>query len=269
MLKTEMRNPSSTHIDKMDTIEMLKIISDENYNAVRAVEAALPSIAKATDAITKSFENGGRLFFIGAGTSGRLGIMDAAECPPTYGVSTECVQGIIAGGKDCVFVASEGAEDGLKSGINDVNEYGVKAGDVLVGISVAGGAEYVVGAMQQAKFLGATVIALTCNEDTKIEKESDICIITDTGAEVITGSTRMKAGTAHKMVLNMLTTAAMVKTGKVYENMMINVKPSNVKLKKRVIGIVCEILGVDETLAEKYLSKNDWSIRKTVEEYKK
>ena len=269
MLKTEKRNPNSTHIDKMDTIQMLKTINDENYNSVRAVEKAIPEIAKATDAISVAFENGGRLFFLGAGTSGRLGIMDAAECPPTYGVSKECVQGIIAGGKECVFVASEGAEDNLESGARDVTEYGVKAGDVLVGISVAGGADYVVGAMQKAKSLGATVIALTCNENTKIEKESDICIITDTGAEVITGSTRMKAGSAHKMVLNMLTTAAMVKTGKVYENMMINVKPSNAKLKKRVIGIVCEILGVDEELAVEYLEKNDWSIRKTVEENKK
>jgi len=269
MLKTEKRNPNSTHIDRMDTMEMLKTINDENYNSVRAVEKAIPEIAKATDAISEAFEKGGRLFFIGAGTSGRLGIMDAAECPPTYGVETECVQGIIAGGKDCVFVASEGAEDSFESGALDVTEYGVREKDVLVGISVAGGADYVVGAMQKAKSLGATVIALTCNDDTKIEKESDICIITDTGAEVITGSTRMKAGSAHKMVLNMLTTAAMVKTGKVYENMMINVKPSNAKLKKRVIGIVCEILKVDEKSAVEYLERNEWNIRKTIEENKK
>lgn len=269
MLSTEKRNPNSTHIDKMDTLNMLKVISDENYNAARAVEEALPEIAKATEVISKAFEKGGRLFFIGAGTSGRLGIMDAAECPPTYGVSTECVQGIIAGGKDCVFVASEGAEDSYQHGSDDVVSHGVRSGDVLVGISVAGGADYVVGAMRKAKELGASVIALTCNQNTKIEAESDICIITDTGAEVVTGSTRMKAGTAHKMVLNMLTTAAMIKTGKVYENMMINVRPSNVKLKKRVIGIVCEILGIDEELSEKYLTENDWSIRKTVEANKK
>ena len=269
MLKTEKRNPKSKYIDRMNTMQMLQIMSDENYNAARAVEQALPQIEAAADVISEAFENGGRLFFIGAGTSGRLGIMDAAECPPTYGVAKECVQGIIAGGRDCVFAANEGAEDGLQSGCDDVVAHGIKCGDVLVGISVAGGADYVVGAMRKAKELGASVIALTCNENSKIEKESDLCIITDTGAEVITGSTRMKAGSAHKMVLNMLTTAAMIKTGKVYENMMINVKPSNIKLKKRVIGIVCEILNIEEGLAEEFLNRNGWDIRKTIEENKK
>lgn len=265
MLNTEKRNEKSKHIDTMETAEMLKIMSDENYNAARAVEKAIPQITKAADVIADAFANGGRLFLLGAGTSGRLGIMDAAECPPTYGVPIETVQGIIAGGNSSVFVASEGAEDSAESGEADIISHGVREGDVLVGISVAGGAEYVAGAMRKAKALGAAVIALTCNFDTKIEKESDICIITDTGAEVVTGSTRMKAGSAHKMVLNMLTTAAMIKTGKVYENMMINLKPANIKLRKRMIGIVCEILGCDEAESEKRLENAGWSIRKAVE----
>lgn len=268
MLKTEMRNPKSKNIDKMDTVSMLRLINDENANAVLAVEKAIPQIAKAVEMITKSFENGGRLFFIGAGTSGRLGIMDAAECPPTYGVPREAVKGIIAGGNDSVFVASESAEDNKESGINDVKENGVRKGDVLVGISVAGGAKYVVGALEYAKTIGADTIALTSNENTAVEKASDLCIVTDTGAEVVTGSTRMKGGTAHKIVLNMLTTCAMIKSGKVYENMMINLKPSNEKLRNRMIGIVCEVLGTTAEVSERLLLENDWSIRKALDDFK-
>lgn len=264
MLKTEMRNPKSRHIDTMDTESMLRLINEENAVAVSAVEKAIPQITKAVEAICAAFDNGGRLFFIGAGTSGRLGIMDAAECPPTYGVPQGMVKGIIAGGNNSVFVASESAEDNKESGIRDAQENGVAKGDVLVGISVAGGAQYVVGALEYAKEAGAYTIGLTCNENTAVEAASDLCIITDTGAEVVTGSTRMKAGTAHKIVLNMLTTAAMIKGGKVYENMMINLKPSNEKLRNRMIGIVCEILSVDSTRSEEMLNACEWSIRAVV-----
>ena len=262
MLKTEMRNPKTTHIDQMTTLDMVSVIAEENYVAVRAVEAEKENIALAVDAIAASFANGGRLFFIGAGTSGRLGVLDASECPPTFGVEQSMVTGIIAGGPQCMFAAGEGAEDRTDNGAADVVAHGLSKGDVLVGISVAGGAAYVVGAMQKAHELGAVTVALTCNPDTPIEKESDICICTDTGPEVITGSTRMKAGTAHKMVLNILTTCAMVKNGKVYENMMVNLRPMNIKLKDRMVRITADICHCTREEAYAKLEANDWNIRK-------
>lgn len=267
MLSTEMRNPKSKYIDTMDTQSILKLINEENAVAITAVDKAIPQISKAVEVICDSFNNGGRLFFIGAGTSGRLGIMDAAECPPTYGIPKDMIQGIIAGGNSSVFVASESAEDDEQSGKKDIIDHGVAKGDVLVGISVAGGARYIVGALKYAKEIGAYSIALTCNEHTAVEAASDLCIITDTGAEVVTGSTRMKGGTAHKIVLNMLTTATMIKSGKVYENMMINLKPSNEKLRNRMIGIVSEIFSVDREKSEKMLNECEWNIRSVVDHY--
>ena len=264
MLNTEKRNPKTTHIDQMSTIEMLQIINEENYNAVKAVEAELENIAMAIEAITASFEKGGRLFYIGAGTSGRIGVLDAAECPPTYGVPKDMVTGIIAGGNACMFRASENAEDLEENGEKDIMDHNIKAGDVLVGISAAGGAAYVLGAMKKAKELGCVTVSLTCNADSPIDRAADIKICTDTGAEVVTGSTRMKAGTAQKLVLNMLSTCAMIKTGKVYENMMINLSPSNIKLKERMIRIVMEIVSCSHEEGEQLLEENDWSIRKAV-----
>ena len=264
MLKTEMRNPSTMHFDTMTTAEQVAAMCRENHNAVLAVEKAAPEIARAIDAVAQAFREGHRLFFIGAGTSGRLGVLDAAECPPTFGVPQDMVQGIIAGGMDRMFKAAENAEDKEENGVLDVEKAGIGAGDVLVGVSVAGGAAYVAGALRRAKALGAVPIALTSNFDTLIGECADITIITDTGAEVITGSTRLKAGTAHKMVMNMLTTCAMAQTGKVYENMMINLRPSNIKLRDRVIRITREILGCDEQQAVAALEANDWSIRKAV-----
>ena len=265
MLKTEMRNEKTMHFDKMSTAEMVAVMAEENYNAVKAVEAASPDIAKAVDAITEAFERGGRLYFIGAGTSGRLGVLDAAECPPTFGVSRDTVVGIIAGGQDCMFRAAEGEEDVREAGIADISSHGVGVNDVLVGISVAGGAAYVVGALETAKARGAVTVALTSNENAPISKVADITILTDTGPEVITGSTRLKAGTAHKMVLNILTTCAMSKTGKVYENMMINLRPTNIKLTARMVRIVGEIAGCDEARARELLEEGEWNIRKAVE----
>ena len=262
MLRTEMRNPKTMHIDQMTTLEMVSVIAEENYVAVRAVEAEKENIALAVDAIAASFANGGRLFFIGAGPSGRLGVLDASECPPTFGVDHSMVTGIIAGGKECMFAAGEGAEDRADLGAADVVAHGLAKGDVLVGVSVAGGAAYVVGAMQKAHELGAVTVALTCNPDTLIEKESDICICTDTGPEVITGSTRMKAGTAHKMVMNILTTCAMVKNGKVYENMMVNLRPANIKLKDRMVRITADICHCTKEEAYAKLEANEWNIRK-------
>ena len=264
MLKTEMRNPDTMNFSKMSTIDMVSVMAMENYNAVRAVEQAKESISVAVDVIAESFMSGGRLFFIGAGTSGRLGVLDAAECPPTFGVPCDMVQGIIAGGNECMFRAAENAEDIEENGRADVISRGVGKGDVLVGISVAGGAKYVAGALLEAKALGAKTVALTSNEDSLIEKCADITILTDTGAEVLTGSTRLKAGTAHKMVLNMLTTCAMAKIGNIYENMMINLRPTNIKLKARCIRITAEILGCSLEEAEMKLEECDWSIRQAV-----
>lgn len=268
MLKTEMRNPRTTHIDRMTSEEMVALIAKENYAAVKAVEEQIKPIAAAVDAVSETFANGGRLFFIGAGASGRLGVLDAAECPPTFGVERDMVTGIIAGGLDCMVRASENEEDNGEKGRSDLLGAGVKRGDTVVGISAAGGAAYVAEALKAAKETGATAVALTCNENTLIASVSDIAIVTDTGEEVITGSTRMKAGTAHKMVLNMLTTCTMIKQGKVYENMMINLRPTNIKLRRRMINIVTQFCGCDEAAAEKLLEENDFNIRKAADTYK-
>jgi len=267
MLNTEMRNPKSTHLDKMSTLEMVELMNEENMYSVLAVEKALPQIADAVEAAAKAIGNGGKMVYIGAGTSGRLGIQDAAECPPTFGVDYDTVQGIIAGGRERVFTAGENAEDFYENGVRDV-ETVLNAGDVLVGISAAGGAQYVIGALEKAKELGCTTIALTSNPNTAVTKVADIAIVCDTGAEVLTGSTRLKAGNSQKFVLNMLSTGAMVKTGKVYENLMINLKPSNDKLRGRVVRITAAILDCPEKEATALLEKNDWNIRKTVESVK-
>lgn len=265
MLRTELRNEKSMHIDKMSTVAMLKIMNEENMNAVKAVEAALEDVAKATDAISERMEKGGRLFYVGAGTSGRLGVLDAAECPPTFGVDYEKVVGVIAGGKNAMFRANEGGEDKAENGKADLESYRLTPNDSVVGISAAGGAAYVCGALEYAKSVGCFTAAVTSNTDTKISAIAEVTIFTDTGAEVITGSTRLKAGTAQKLVLNMLSTCCMVKNGYVYENLMINLKPTNIKLRDRMIRIVCDITGVSYEEAESRLEKSDWSIRKAVE----
>jgi len=264
MLRTEMRNENTMHIDKMTSLEMVQVMNKENMNSVLAVEAALPQIALAVDAAAKAIGNGGKLVYIGAGTSGRLGVLDASECPPTFGVDYETVQGIIAGGPERMFKAGENAEDVYENGVADVEKV-LKAGDVLVGISAAGGAKYVIGALEKAKEMGCVAVSVSSNPDTAIEKVADIAIVCDTGPEVVTGSTRLKAGNSQKFVLNMLSTCAMIKTGKVYENLMVNLKPSNEKLKGRVVRITAAILDCTEEEAIPLLERNDWNIRKTVE----
>lgn len=267
MLNTEMRNEKTTHIDTMSTMEMLTVINEENKNSITAVENALPEIALAVDAITESMQNGGRLFYIGAGTSGRIGVMDAAECPPTFGVEKNLVIGIMAGGENCMVKAQENVEDDALAGEHDFMKYSPTSLDVLVGISAAGSAKYVISALEKAKEIGCTAIALTSNKNSPIDLLADISIYTNTGAEVITGSTRMKAGTSQKLVLNMLSTCAMIKTGKVYENLMINLKPTNEKLKNRMIGIASEITGYDWVTSEKYLCDHNWSLKKVLEDF--
>ena len=268
MLKTEMRNQNTTHISEMSTIDMMRTIQKENLNAALAIESELESIAKAVDGISERMNRGGRLFYIGCGTSGRLGVLDASECPPTYGVPKDLVIGIIAGGDHALRNAIEGAEDNAEMGAEDISKFDINEKDSVVGISVAGGARYVVGALTRARQVGALTVALTSNEDTPIEKISDIAIHPDTGAEVITGSTRMKAGTAHKMILNMISTSVMIRQGHVYENLMINLRPSNVKLEDRMVRIVRDILDIEYDQAKKLLDDNDFVIKKAIAAYK-
>ena len=266
MLKTEMRNPATTHIDKMDTVGMIEIMNQENMNAVKAVGECANEIAQAVDAVSFAFSKGGRLFYVGAGTSGRLGIIDAAECPPTFGVDYDKVIGIIAGGRDAMFRANEGGEDSAEAAIADIEAHDIKMEDVVIGISAAGGAAYVASALEYAKSKGCVTVAITSNAGTKITQIADISIAPDTGAEVITGSTRLKAGTAQKLILNMISTFAMVKSGYVYENLMINLRPTNIKLRARMIRIVSDIKGCSEEEAESRLEASGWVIREAVDD---
>ncbi|MBE6544359.1 MAG: N-acetylmuramic acid 6-phosphate etherase [Ruminococcaceae bacterium] len=269
MLNTEKRNSKTTHIDKMSTSEMLKVMQEENINAAKAVETELESIGLAIDAISERMKKGGRLFYVGCGTSGRLGVLDASECPPTYGVSYDTVIGIMAGGDKALRQAGEADEDSYEAGCRDLIAYNLTPNDSVIGISVAGGASFVIGALESAKAVGALTVALSCNCGCPIERIADISIHPDTGAEVITGSTRMKAGTAHKMIINMISTAVMIKQGHVYENLMVNLEPSNVKLRDRMIRITSDITGFDYKESEALLVNNDFNIKKSIENSKK
>lgn len=265
MLQTESRNKHTYDIDKMSTHEMLKLINDENAVVTKAVDDALPQISEVCDTVADTIKLGGRIFYIGSGTSGRLGVCDAAECPPTFGVDYGLFNGIIAGGEKCMFKAAENAEDDPKASIEDLKNRNFCDKDVLIGISASGSAAYVISAVRYAKSIGAKTASITNNPNTELGKTADIDICAVTGPEVITGSTRMKAGTAQKIILNMISTASMVKCGCVYENMMINLRPTNNKLRRRMINIVTEILGCSAEIAEKLLDENDWSIRRAVE----
>ena len=237
---TESRNQASLTIDQLTTIDMLKVINEEDKKVAFAVEKQLPQIAQAVDKIVEAFQQQGRLIYIGAGTSGRLGILDASECPPTYGTPVEQIMGIIAGGTPAIFKAVENAEDKPEQGQADLQSIQFNYKDILVGIAASGRTPYVIGAMEYAKSQGATVISLCCNPNAPMIGLADIAITPIVGAEVITGSSRMKAGTAQKLVLNMLTTASMIKIGKVFSNLMVDVEASNAKLIERQIQIVIE-----------------------------
>jgi N-acetylmuramic acid 6-phosphate etherase len=242
---TEARNPHSLQIDKVSTLEMLSIINREDQTVAAAVERVIPQIALAVDAIAERLNQGGRLFYVGAGTSGRLGVLDASECPPTFSVDPELVQGLIAGGDGALRRSSEVSEDSPELGAADLRARSFASGhpDVLVGIAASGRTPYVLGAMAYAKQLGALTIALTCVPVSAMTRFAEIAIAVQTGAEVITGSTRMKAGTATKLVLNMLSTGVMVRTGAVYGNLMVNLKPTNSKLVDRAQRIIMTATG--------------------------
>lgn len=246
---TESRNPNSEKIDNCSTIEILQIINNEDKQVAFAVEKELPHIAQAVDAISHAFSNQGRLIYIGAGTSGRLGILDASECPPTYGTPPEQVIGLIAGGQSAIFKAVENAEDNQELAITDLKKINFSAEDVLVGIAASGRTPYVISGMQYAKSIGATVVSVCCNPKAPMISIADITITPIVGAEVITGSSRMKAGTAQKLILNMLTTASMIKIGKVYGNLMVDVEATNAKLVERQVTIVMQATGCDRKTA--------------------
>ena len=246
---TENRNNASENIDCASTIEILQIINNEDKQVALAVEKQLTYIANAVDAISNAFLNHGRLIYLGAGTSGRLGILDASECPPTYGTLPEQVIGLIAGGKPAIFKAVENAEDSPELAINDLKHINFSAKDILVGIAASGRTPYVIGGMQYAKSLGATVVSLCCNPNAPMINLANIAITPIVGAEVITGSSRMKAGTAQKMILNMLTTASMIKIGKVYGNLMVDVEATNAKLVERQISIVMQATDCNRDIA--------------------
>lgn len=237
-LTTEKQNIRTRHIDRYSTPELLRLINEEDRTVADVVGAAIPAISEAVARIVDSFRKQGRLFYFGAGTSGRLGILDASECPPTYGTDPDMVQGIIAGGDKAIREAVEGAEDSYELGVSDVTAYGVRPEDVLVGIAASGRTPYVLGAMTRAREIGATVIGISNNERSPMGDIADLMIEAVVGPEVIMGSTRMKAGTAQKLILNMLTTASMVKVGKVYDNLMVDLQPSNGKLVDRAKRII-------------------------------
>lgn len=240
-LATEQRNPKSAQIDTVSTLELVQIINSEDQKVAPAVGAIAPAIAQAIDVITERLRRGGRLFYVGSGTSGRLGILDAVECPPTYSTDPAMIQGLIAGGYGAIFQAKEGAEDSETAGKEDLAHHFITEPDVVVGLSASGRTPYVCGALMQARSCGAATIAIDCSPNSRIGALADIDLCALVGPEVVTGSTRMKAGTAQKMILNMLSTGAMIKLGKVYGNLMVDVKSSNQKLTERARHIVMTV----------------------------
>lgn len=261
-LSTEQKNPNSINIDIQSTEEILSIINNEDKNVPLAVGQEIPYIAKAVDAIVEAIKNGGKLFYFGAGTSGRLGVVDASECPPTFGVPYDLINGLIAGGKEAMFVAQEGVEDFESNGAEDVVKAGITSKDVVCGIAASRRTPYVIGAVKKAKELGATTLYITATpRDTFNIDEVDIAMCPNVGPEVVMGSTRMKSGTAQKLILNMLTTTAFVRLGKTYENMMIDLQQTNKKLVERSKRIVMMITGVEYDKASEYLLKSSGHVK--------
>ncbi|MDX8334935.1 N-acetylmuramic acid 6-phosphate etherase [Candidatus Cetobacterium colombiensis] len=260
-LTTETRNENTMDIDQVSTMEMVKKINDEDKKVALAVEKELPQIAGAIDGIVERMKKGGRLIYIGAGTSGRLGILDASECPPTYGVSEELVQGIIAGGQEAIFRAKEGAEDSKELAIEDLKSKNLNKNDTVVGLAASGRTPYVIGGLEYANSIGALTVSITCNANSNVAKTAKIAISPVVGPEVVTGSTRLKSGTAQKLVLNMLSTGSMIKLGKVYGNLMVDVQSTNEKLVERAKKIVSEATGVDTETAAIYLKETNSNVK--------
>ena len=256
-LITEQRNPNSKHVDSLSALEIVQFMNEEDKQVPLAIEKCLPQIAQAVECIVAAFQQGGRLVYIGAGTSGRLGVLDASECPPTFGVSPEMVKGIIAGGERALRHPIEGAEDSKTQAVVDLQTIQLSSKDVLVGIAASGRTPYVIGALGYAKSLGSVTVSIASNPNSAMANIVDIAIDTVVGPEVLTGSSRLKSGTAQKLVLNMLTTASMILMGKCYQNLMVDVQASNEKLKARAIRIVMQATDCDKSLAEETLKQAD------------
>lgn len=256
-MATEMRNAKTMALDEMTPLEIITIMNHEDEGVAKVVKRALPEVAKVIEWTTKSLQTGGRIVYIGAGTSGRLGILDASECPPTFGVSYDCVVGIIAGGKEAFIKAAEGAEDNPGFGRDDLIHIHLTSKDTVIGIAASGRTPYVLGAMAYAKETGCRTVAIVCNENMEMSRAADIGIELLTGPEILTGSTRLKAGTAEKMVLNMISTASMVGIGKVYENLMVDVQQTNEKLVCRAENIVMEAVNCSREDAKEALREAD------------
>lgn len=254
-LGTESVNSDTQNIDLCSTLEMVTLMNRQDMAVPLAVQAQLPQIARAVDILHQSLQAGGRMFYVGAGTSGRLGVLDASECPPTFSTPPELVQGFIAGGDTALRNAVEGCEDSREQGVQTICDAGVQAGDVVVGITASGGAPYVLAAIEEAKRRGAATVGVVTNANTKLAALCDVCIAPQVGPEVITGSTRLKSGTAQKLVLNMLTTCTMIKLGKVYGNLMVDLNPSNQKLVDRAHRIIRQVTGAGEQQARQALEQ--------------
>ncbi len=260
-LVTENRNTKTMQLDGMPIEEVLRVMNEEDASVAKAVEKELSYVAKAVEAVIKTFEQEGRLIYMGAGTSGRLGLLDAVECPPTFGTPPEKVVGLIAGGERAFIRAVEGAEDSEAFGIPDLKDIDLKSKDVVIGLAASGRTPYVIGGLSYAKEVGCTTVGITCNKGSKVGAAADIPIEVVTGPEVLTGSTRLKAGTAQKMVVNMISTASMVGIGKAYKNLMVDVQQTNMKLKVRAENIVMQASEVDRETAKKALEQADGHVK--------
>jgi len=264
---TEQDNPRSQNLSSLSTAEIVALMNDEDAHVAAAVKLVLGDVAKAVDETVARLAKGGRLFYTGTGTSGRLGVLDASECPPTFGVSPELVQGVIAGGYDACHRAVEASEDDASAGGADLKQRGFASGDVLVGIAASGRTPYTVGAVAYARSIGAFTIALTCVPGSPITEAAELSIVPVVGPEVVTGSSRLKAGTAQKMVLNMLSTATMVRLGYVSGNRMSNLQARNIKLRERAVRIVSAETGLDHDAANKALEASNWSVSKVIHDF--
>ncbi|OSZ83649.1 N-acetylmuramic acid 6-phosphate etherase [Yersinia pestis] len=263
-LISESRNPATMELDKLSTLAMLTCINDEDRKVPDAIRLVLPAVAQAVGLAADALKQGGRLIYLGAGTSGRLGVLDASECPPTFGVPHGMVIGLIAGGPGALLKAVEGAEDDIALGMRDLQDLQLTATDMVVGLAASGRTPYVIGALRYARELGCPTAAISCNPDSPIAQEAQVAISPVVGPEALTGSTRMKSGTAQKLVLNMLSTGAMVKLGKVYQNLMVDVKATNVKLVDRACRIVVEATGVSRAEAEHALRQTDFEVKPAI-----
>lgn len=263
-LVSETRNAETLDLDNLSTLDMVTRFNQQDATVATAVSLTLPQIAQAVDAAAAALSAGGRLIYIGAGTSGRLGILDASECPPTFGVPHDRVIGLIAGGQGAMFKAVEGAEDSEELGVRDLQALTLTADDMVVGLAASGRTPYVIGALRYARQLGCRTAAVSCNPDSPIAREADIAISPVVGPEALTGSTRLKSGTAQKMVLNMISTGAMVKTGKVWQNLMVDMKATNIKLVDRARRMVCEATGCDARQAEDVLKQAQYEVKTAI-----